>query len=176
MTWGIVSVWNRASTAWNYARHVDTIPASPGHLTNSYGHLLDEIQTNNLFNDLIPSHERHKCCIPLQKWRSLEIRTATVPYSDIPGLPGLSLGSLAVSPCQLGAHVVMSTSNIITGMSLCRVSPCKANLGDKKHLTNQDWRLIFHQNFSYFLSLVMTHVHVTFTCQMYTNQTYMDES
>ena len=69
---------------------------------------------------------------------SHKIKTATVPYSDIPGLPGLSLGSLAVSPCQLGAHVVMSTSNIITGMSLCRVSPCKANLGDKKHLTNQD--------------------------------------
>ena len=172
MTWGIVSVWNRASTAWNYARHVDTIPASPGHLTNSYGHLLDEIQTNNLFNDLIPSQERI-ICFPLvsaeMNLTRSRLRLSHILISRAPGLPGLSLGSLAVSPCQLGAHVAMLTSNIISGTSLCRMSPCKANLGDKKHLTNQDWRLIFYQSFSYFFSLVMTHIHVT--CQMYTNPT-----
>ena len=96
---------------------------------------------------MISSHsqERHKCCIPqyLQKWTSHEIRTATVPYSDIPGTgtagsePRLASGQpvSAQSSCHIKHHH--------WDESLC-LSPCEANLRDKKHLTNHDWRLIFH--------------------------------
>ena len=131
MTWAIVSVWNRAETAWNYARYVDTIPACPGtgHLTNSHGHLLDEIQTNNLFNDLIPSQERHINVVFLSICRNEDLLRSGLRLSHIliTQVRGLGLHSLAGSPCQRGADVPMSTSNIITGPGLCCLSPRQPN-------------------------------------------------